>query len=287
MTRQRLPIVVIGVGYVGRALAGDLVEADYEVWGIRRQMDMPPGVRPVAVDATDGEALREALAPLARRPVDVCCLTAPDRGDEAGYRRAYLDVVAATGRALSSIRRFLFASSTAVYGDAAGGWVDEATPVAPTRFSGEILVEAEASIRSIADETSAVRYGGIYGPTRDRTVRAVRLGRRIAAGPVRHGNRIHRDDCAGVMRHLLARDTVEDVYAAVDDDPAPLAEVERWLCEALGRDPSGLVAPEDGPRGRGGDKRVRNLRLRQSGYVFRFPSYREGYASLIAAAGLR
>jgi len=279
---DRIPVVVVGVGYVGRVLAAELADDGYEVWGVRRGPEVPDGVTPVTVDATDAAALATALAPLSDRQVDVCVLTAPDEGDEAGYRKAYLRILETTGAALD-IRRLLFASSTAVYGGATGAWVDEDTPTSPTRFSGEVLLEAEALASEVAAESSAIRYGGIYGPTRDRMVRLIRDGKRIAAGPTRHGNRIHRDDCAGVMRHLLALPEVEDVYTAVDHAPAPLVEVETWICDQLGVDPSSLVAP-DRPMRRGGDKRVRNERLVDGGYVFRFPSYREGYMPLIAAA---
>ncbi|MEO1513226.1 MAG: NAD-dependent epimerase/dehydratase family protein, partial [Planctomycetota bacterium] len=264
MKPERRPVVVVGVGYVGRVLAAELAEEGYEVWGVRRKPEVPAGVTPVAVDATDAEALARALAPLGDREVDVCFLTAPDKGDEDGYRQAYLRILEATGAVLS-IRRFLFASSTAVYGDADGDWVDETTPPAPTRFSGEILLEAEALARDVSAEASAVRYGGIYGPTRDRMVRMVRDGKQIASGPTRHGNRIHRDDCAGVMRHLLTLPTVQPVYTAVDHAPAPLIEVQDWLCTQLDVDPGSLVAPER-PMRRGGDKRVANQCLVDSGY---------------------
>lgn len=274
------PVVVVGAGYVGQVLAAELAEGGYEVWAVRRRPEAPPGVHPVAVDATDHAALALALSPLKDRRVDVCFLAAPDKGDEAGYRDAYLHILEATGEALC-IRRLLFASSTAVYGDADGEWVDEATPAEPSRFSGEILLEAEALACEVAGEASAIRYGGIYGPGRDRMVRMVRDGKRIASGDTRHGNRIHRDDCAGVMRHLLEQPEVAPVYTAVDHAPVPLDEVETWLCAQLGVEPSSLVAPER-PMRRGGDKRVRNDLLLDSGYRFRFPTYREGYVPLIA-----
>lgn len=281
MNPNRRPVVVVGAGYVGQVLAGELAEAGYEVWGVRRRPEAPTGVHAIAVDATDPSALGAALAPLKDRRVDVCFLAAPDKGDEAGYRDAYLGILEATGEALC-IRRLLFASSTAVYGDAEGDWVDETTPTEPSRFSGEILLEAEALAGEVAGEASAIRYGGIYGPGRNRLVRMVREGKRITSGDTRYGNRIHRDDCAGVMRHLLERPEIAPVYTAVDHAPVSLDEVETWLCEQIGVDPAALVAPER-PMRRGGDKRVRNDLLVESGYRFRFPTYREGYVPLIAA----
>src|SRR5690606_7087916 len=142
----------------------------------------------------------------------------------------------------------------------------------PRSFSGRVLLEAEALATEIAPEAVIVRLGGIYGPGRDRTIRSVKSGvALVTEGERRYGNRIHRDDAAGVFAHLLAGG--QGCYAAVDDDPADLAVVQAWLCERLGVEPAGLApAP---PARRGGEKRVRNARLRQSGYDFVYPTFRE------------
>ncbi|MGH7858881.1 MAG: SDR family oxidoreductase, partial [Candidatus Binatia bacterium] len=95
-------------------------------------------------------------------------------------------------------------------------------------------------------------------------------------------NRIHRDDCAGVLRHLLDLRAPEPLYVAVDDEPASQCEVYRWIAARIG-----APAPraEPGARPRRNNKRCRNARLHASGYVFRYPTYREGYGSLIDAGG--
>ena len=110
----------------------------------------------------------------------------------------------------------------------------------------------------------------------------------------RAGGNIHRDDCAGVLRHLLGLEAPEPCYVAVDDEPAERREVLAWLARRLGVP---APAPAAGPRaedsgaaeaGRGGGglgKRCRNARLVASGYRFRFPSFREGYAALLDAGG--
>lgn len=263
--RQR-PVLVAGCGYVGAPLAARLVEAGREVWGLRRRSGpMPAGVRPIVSSIE--------TADLGTTELDVCYLVSPDGHDEAAYRRAYLDGLQALhGRA----RRLIFASSTAVYGDAEG-WVDETTPCAPTSFSGRVLLEAEELARTVAPEVVIVRLGGIYGPSRDRTIRTIRDGQAIATpGELRYGNRIHRDDAAGVFAHLL--EVGDGTYAAVDDDPAEMADVEAWLCERLAVEKGGLVPAS--PTRRGGAKRVRNARLRASGYTFIYPTFREGYEAL-------
>jgi nucleoside-diphosphate-sugar epimerase len=264
-------VLVAGCGYVGSVLAARLVASGREVWGLRRSVAaLPAGVRPIVAAIDEADLGPEAL--------DVCYLVSPDGHDEAAYRRAYLDGL----RALAGrVRRLVFASSTAVY-DGTAGWVDEQTPCAPASFSGRVLLEAEALAREIAETAVVVRLGGIYGPGRDRTIRSVEGGVAIAIeGERRYGNRIHRDDAAGVFAHLL--DAGEGCYAAVDDDPADLAIVQAWLCERLRLDATQLApAP---PSRRGGDRRVQNARLRQSGYDFVYPTFREGYDSLLV--GLR
>ena len=93
----------------------------------------------------------------------------------------------------------------------------------------------------------------------------------------------HRDDCAGVLRHLMGVPSPEELYLGVDCEPTDEAAVLRWLAGALGAPPP-RSAPET-PGGRGGNKRCRNQRLLASGYAFRYPSFRDGYTALLAEEG--
>jgi len=135
-----------------------------------------------------------------------------------------------------------------------------------------------------------IRFGGIYGPGRTRLIDSVRAGTATRpAGPPLYTNRIHRDDCARVLEHLLFLPTPAPLYLAVDDDPAPLGEVLSWLATQIDvPEPPLAVSQPLKPGGRGGDpaararasKRCRHTRLRASGFQFRYPSYRDGYAAL-------
>jgi nucleoside-diphosphate-sugar epimerase len=130
-----------------------------------------------------------------------------------------------------------------------------------------------------------LRLGGIYGPGRDRTVRRVRSGEAECPPRGVYGNRIHRDDAARALRHLLTLPDPESVYLGVDRDPAELREVYGWIAGRVGAaDPCADAPPRDDgdPAGRRGtNKRCSSERLAASGFEWRYPTYREGYAGLI------
>lgn len=289
-------ILVAGCGYVGSALAERLSAQGHTVFALRRSDGpWPAGARGVRADLADPES----LAALPQRLDVVVYAAAADGFDDGRYRAAYVDgprnLIDALSRAGQSLRRFLFTSSTAVYAQQEGEWVDESSPTEPGGFSGRRLLEGEAVVRGAPWPGVVLRLGGIYGPGRTRLVEGVRSGRaRLRTGPPLYTNRIHRDDCAGALAHLLALPRPDPVYVGVDREPADEADVLRWLAARLGV-PAPPVA-EDGseiptggaPRRARGSKRCSSALLVASGYAFRFPTFREGYAALIEAgdAGL-
>jgi len=205
--------------------------------------------------------------------------------DEAGYRAAYLHGLSNLFDAVDA-RRLLFVSSTAVYGQNEGEWVDESSDTDPPRFNGRVLLGAEALAGRSAAQSTVVRFSGIYGPGRDYLVRKAASGEASCReDPPQWTNRIHADDCAGVLAHLLTLDRPAPVYCASDSYPAPRAsdsypaprcEVMDWLAGQLD------VAPprrESSDRGQG--KRVVNARLLASGYRLIHPDYRSGYQEML------
>jgi nucleoside-diphosphate-sugar epimerase len=269
-------ILIAGCGYLGSALATRLVAGGHRVVGVRRSWEAaaPPAcIEPVAADLRDAAALR-AL----RGPFDaVVYAAAPAGGDDAAYRAVYRDGVAAVLEALRCAR-FLLTSSTSVYGQDAGEWVDEASPTEPASFRGRRVLEGEALAHERHPAACALRLGGLYGPGRTRLLAAARAGRLGAGGAARYTNRIHRDDAAGALAHLLGRPHAAPVYVGVDCEPAAEGELHRWLAARVGAPPPGTPAPGP-PLG----KRCSNRLLLATGYRFRFPSFREGYGALAAA----
>ena len=281
---------------MGTALGEMLVKDGHEVWGVRRDPSLlPPVIGRVAADFSRPET----LSALPERIDYVVYAASPRRSSETqaqdAYRAIFLDGLENFTRALREQaerpRRIFFASSTSVYDQHRGEWVDEESPTHPTRFSGEILLLAERLLWASDFPATVVRFGGIYGPGRTRLIDHVRTGEaRLPAGGAHYTNRVHRDDAAGILRHLIELDAGADpqriplqrLYLGVDCEPALEADVLHWLAERLGLGRPREAAPSSSPpRRRTGSKRCRNARLLESGYRFRYPTFREGYGSLL------
>jgi len=279
--------LILGCGDIGMALGSELSKAGHRVIGARRNPHAleGSGLEAVAVDLNDATTL--ARLPDAETLVYV---VSADRFDEAAYRAAYLDGLTAllgefTTRDTAPGRVF-FVSSTSVYAQRDGDVVDETSPVEPSGFSGLVMRQAEQALIDHDLPGTVVRFSGIYGPGRDRLIHQVGEGRIAPASPVMYSNRIHRDDCAGVLAHLIGRqlagEPLEDLYLASDCEPAPLHEVMAWLAKQLKVEATETI---QSPLRRRASKRCDNTRLRDSGYRFRYPTYREGYAQVLREGG--
>lgn len=278
-------VLIAGCGYVGSALGVRLAAAGHTVWGLCRRPDaLPPSIHPLIADLTAPETL-QALPP----DMDfVFYTTAPDGSTDEAYRAAYVDGLGHLLQALISqgqlIQRVFLTSSTAVYAQSGGEWVDETSPTIPGHFTGARLLEGERLLLNGPFPATVLRLGGIYGPGRTGLIERVRQGAAVCLdGPPIYTNRIHRDDCAGVLHYLMTLPDPDFLYLGVDDDPAEQCTVLRWLAAQLGVAPPRVEASPGFDRRRRSNKRASNARLVASGYVFRYPSFREGYAALLAA----
>lgn len=279
--------LILGCGDVGMVLGKELLEAGHHVIGARRSATAleGSGIEPLPLDLYDEAAL--AALP----DVDyVFYILSADRFDEAAYRAAYLDGLKAVLRTYEgrdeAPKRLFFVSSTSVYGQKEGERVDEETPAESAGFAGALMREAEEALWSSPLPGTAVRFSGIYGPGRDRLIRQVLEGRIAPKAPPMYSNRIHRDDCAGVLAHLVGLDTagqpVDELYLASDCTPEPLYEVMAWLAGQLKVEPTEVI---QAPLRKRSSKRCDNTRLLRTGYAFRYPSYREGYAQVMKEGG--
>lgn len=279
-------VLIVGCGYLGNSLGAALLCDAHEVWGLkRRPVGLALGIRPIEADLGLPATLRDL-------PTDldfVFYMVSPGGSDDALYRAAYVEGLRNFLGALEAqrvqTRRLFFVSSTAVYAQQRGEWVDETSPTEPRHFSGRRLLEGEHLLFESSFAATVVRLGGIYGPRRTRLIERVRTGSAVyRRRPPQYTNRIHRDDCVGALCHLMELEAPEPLYLGVDCEPADEASVLGWLAGVLGAPPP--RAAESAPRRQeGSNKRCRNERLLGSGYAFLYPTFREGYTAVLAGAG--
>lgn len=266
----------------------------WKTLGMRRDLaKLPVGIDAVAGDVRDSERLGELLD---IQNIDVFVVTlTPNQMSDEGYRESY---VAAAQSIESAIKKcsqppglIVWVSSTGVYGQNNGEWVNEMAAVHPVSFRGKRLLEAEDVINSLPITSIIVRFSGIYGPGRNRLINQVRKGESVPELPVSWTNRIHAEDCAGVIVHLLecfrCDEHLDPYYIATDNEPAPAFEVRKWMANEMGIQFNEIVQAELGAKILSGvsadvsGRRCSNQRLRDSGYKFLYPTYRDGYRALL------
>jgi len=276
-------VVIAGCGDVGSRLASQLLAAGWEVHGLRRNVSrLPEGVIGIAGDLFKKDC--PDTWPIGGVDYLVYCAAATDH-DEAGYRKAYVEGLQHVLEWLDDYgqqpKQLVFVSSSSVYGQQNGEWVDETSPTQALGYSGQVMLEAEQVVFDSGIPATTVRLTGIYGPGREWLLSQVRQGYRVAVEPPLYGNRIHVDDAAGLLAFLLQHveqgGSLDKVYIGVDDAPAPLAEVVGWLREYLGV----TEWAEDASVRRAGSKQCSNARAKALGWTPTYPSYREGYAAIL------
>lgn len=277
-------VVIAGCGDLGTEAGLRLVRAGHRVVGVRRSASVLPGS--FERQSVDLRTTSPAVPPEA--DVVVVALTAGERSAE-GYRATYLDGLrhVLDGVAIARARpRILLVSSTAVYDVDDGSWVDETTPAEPTSPTARVLRETEQELARRAQDHVILRLGGIYGPGRERLIDQVRAGDARVPRASLFTNRIHRDDAAGALVHLALHDDPPKVVLGVDDEPAQLGDVLAFIAQELHLRPP-VASRQRSERSQGGDKRIRNLLLRQTGFSFEYPTYRSGYRAVLAGEGVR
>jgi nucleoside-diphosphate-sugar epimerase len=188
------------------------------------------------------------------------------------------------------VNRVIYISTTGVYGDAGGDWVDEATPPAPTREGGRASLAAEGVLRAhpLAERAVILRLAGIYGPGRVPFLEQLRSGEPIPAVETGYLNLIHVDDAARIVDRAatVALSNLPRVYCVSDGCPLIRGEYYREVARRINAPPPKFVVPPaDSPRAlrAGSDRRVKNDRmLRELGINVQFPSCRAGLSAILA-----
>ena len=280
MPGKQLKILLAGCGDIGQRL-GENLGLQHECFGLRRDIKKISGpIIPLQANLTD----RPQILSILKQEFDVIVATlTPDEFTESGYRRAYIDTASSLAEVLKITpkmpRLVIWVSSTGVYGEN-HKWVDEDSPTDPNTFSGNALLKAEQIISDLPCDTCVVRFSGIYGNTTKGILKSVLNGVGRPKLPLQWSNRIHFDDCVGTLKHLIENHasgfSLESIYTATDCEPVTQHELRKWISAQL------KITLTEQPSGGPIRRRLSNKRLLDSGYVFKFPTFREGYKSLIA-----
>jgi nucleoside-diphosphate-sugar epimerase len=271
-------VLIVGCGYIGLPLARRFSANGWQVVGLTGSEESAARLSSESfpVIGLDVTTSLDRLQPRAFEIV-VHCASSGRRGTHV-YEALFLR---ATRNLLSSlaVNHFIFVSSTSVYGQIDGSWVDENSQAEPLRETGLILRATEEIVSE--QRGTVARLAGIYGPDRcvplrkllDQTAIIEREGERLM-------NLIHRDDAVSAL-FFLAEKSLRGIYNVTDDEPVSQLDWFRHVCNQLDR-PLPPFGPRDTTRKRGWtSKRVSNQKLRQAGWIPRFETFREGLAPLL------
>jgi nucleoside-diphosphate-sugar epimerase len=307
--------LIVGCGYVGLPLGGELVRLGHEVFGLRRNAAAEnelktAGIQPLFGDVTQPETL-------ARLPREfdwvVNCVAAGGGADD--YRQVYLHgtrnliewlaPASAEASARQALKKFVYTSSTSVYGQIDGSQVKESSPTEPLAETAKILLETEKVLmgndgsrgRSPHQKFPAVilRAAGIYGPDRGHWFKQfLKNEAHIEGDGSRFLNMIHRDDLIGCIIAALKNGRPGEIYNAADDEPVSQLHFFQWLAQALDKalppsEPAAAALARSGePRENSAEnrkrgvtnKRVSNRKLKMElGHQFKYPNFRKGYSA--------
>ena len=285
-------LLSFGHGFSARALSRVLIERGWRVIGTTRSQEKAAvlkgeGVEPVIWPGSD---MRIALA----QATHLLISTAPDDDGDPVLGELAGEIL----RNAERLEWVGYLSTTGVYGDHHGAWVDESTPLTPSTRRGQQRVRAEAQWQSLAEMAALplhiFRLAGIYGPGRGPFAKVRRGTARRIVKPEQVFSRIHVDDIARVLEASITKPNTGTIYNVCDDEAAPPEDVLAHAAALLGVDlppEEDFASAEMTPMARSfyaESKRVRNDRMKSDlGVELLYPTYREGLAALLALEARR
>jgi nucleoside-diphosphate-sugar epimerase len=270
VTSLNADVVIVGCGDLGSALARQCQSVGLQVLGLRRhptQHDFPC----LQADITQAESLN--LITQSQAKVVVYCVAATEQSD-ANYYQQYVLGLQHTLQAINTMPQaplVMFVSSTRMYGQDSDVALDEQSPALHSDFGGQRLMQAETLLKDMPHAV-VLRLTGIYGPGRNRLLHWASQPS-LWPSENKWTNRIHRDDAAGFMLHLiqryLANTPLQPCYIVTDQQPASMYEVLHYFAQRLG-----VATPAHTPAVTG--RFFSNQRMLDTGYRLRYPDYRSG-----------
>ncbi len=286
-------VLIVGCGYVGLPLGQALAAQGHSVVGIRRSGAADAelgaaGIEPVHLDITRPDEFEKLNGPF---DWVVNTVASTRGGGPDDYRQVYLD---GTRNLLAWLagqppRKFVYTSSTSVYGQNDASLVKESSPTEPEATTAKVLLETEALLLAAARDQRfpavILRVAGIYGPDRGHLFKQyLNNEAKIPGQGLRFLNMIHRDDLVGILVAALQNGRPGEIYNAVDNEPVAQIHFFRWLSETLGKwmPPFGPDESETDRKRGLTNKKISNRKLTMElGYRFKHPTFRQGYTAEI------
>ena len=267
--------LIIGCGYLGRVVAQQWFAAGHRVAALTRsRLDelRALGIEPIAGDVTHPDSLKLPVADTVLYAIGL------DRSTGKGMRDVYLDGLTNVLNVLPAQRRFIYVSSTSVYGQTDGDWVDEDSPTEPAEENGRIVLECERLLRRRMPAAIILRFAGIYGPGRLIKRIAVEKAEPLAIDPDKLINLIHVEDGARAVVAAGERAQPAATYNVCDNKPMQRREFYSELALLLG-----APAPRFEPKARErSNRRISSRRLRTDlGVDLMYPDFRAGLRQAI------
>jgi nucleoside-diphosphate-sugar epimerase len=267
--------LIIGCGYLGARVASLWRQENCHVYAATRNAShLPPDIEPILCDVLQPATLR-ALP----RVETVLYAVGFDRASGATMRAVYVDGLANVLAHFPTPERFIYISSSSVYGQTDGGWVDESSPTEPAEESGMIVLAAEAVLAAKMQSAVILRFAGIYGPGRLLRRQTIEKGEPIVGDADKWLNLIHVADGARAVLAAQQHGQAGRVYNVCDDHPVRRRYFYAALARVLGAPEPRFVSPPPDPPmpHEKAHRRISNRRMKEElGVKLQYPDYEQG-----------
>lgn len=267
--------LILGCGYLGRVVSRQSLATGIRVAAVTRSQSdelRSLGIEPILGDVTDPTSLKLPAADTVVHAIGL------DRSAGKSMREVYLGGLSNVLDVLPAPRRFIYISSTSVYGQTNGEWVDEESPTEPAEENGRIVLECERLLRQRIPEAIVLRFAGIYGP--DRLIKRAALEKAdpLVTDPDKLINLIHVEDGARAVIAAAERGRPGATYNVADGNPVTRREFYDELSRLLGA-PTPRFESQAGERT---NRRISNRRMAtELDMELSFPDFRSGLREAI------
>ena len=277
--------LIFGCGYLGRRVASAWIAQGRKVAGVTRRPEHAAELQALGIAPIIADVVVPASLTRLPRADTVLYAVGLDRNSGAAMRAVYVDGLANVLDALPRPERFVYVSSSSVYGQTEGDWVDEDSPTEPQEESGRIVLEAERLLHAKLPESMILRFAGIYGPGRLLRQKAIQAGEPIVGDADKWLNLIHVDDGVRTVLAAEKRAGPGSIYNVCDDQPVRRRDFYAEMARVLNAPAPRFETPaadQPTPPHEKANRRIRNGRIRgELGVALRYPNYLGGLQAVV------